>query len=155
MILSGYYKMVEIKRIKSHRYDCVASTGNYEPFEKIAKCAKKERFYCYYNGVPDTFNANAQRKADCAITSNGGNISSVFVPAFASPLFGYGDTKGTNDALLFVFSENYEQIEIFVARGHKHQVKQLFSYLKDGGLNGEMDKLRKGAKPTNVECLPK
>ena len=149
MKLTDYCKMQELKIVKSHRYDCVASTGGYEPFELIVQRSKVKRFFLYYNGVPDTFSANAQRKADRAIT-NTNNISSVYIPDLDNPLKGYGDTNGTNDALLFLFSEDYKQIEIFVARGLKNNVKNLFNLFLDGELEDEMNELRQRANPTNV-----
>jgi hypothetical protein len=43
--LTDYYRMQEIKILKSHRYDCTASTGSYPSFEAIANSSKVERFY--------------------------------------------------------------------------------------------------------------
>lgn len=148
MILTDYYLMKEIKVLKSHRLDCVASTCGYLPFETIAQRARDKRFFLYYNGVPDTFSVNAKRKADQAIT-NGDNISSVFTPDLENPLFGYGDTKGTKDALLFLFSPDYKQLEVFVARGYKNNVKGLFNLFLDGELVDEIEELKKHAKNIN------
>lgn len=142
MILTDYYLMKEMKVLKSHRLDCVASTGEYLPFEAIAQRARDKRFFLYYNGVPDTFSADAKRKADRVIT-NGENISSVYIPDLEIPFLGYGDMKGTNDALLFLFSEDYKQLEIFIARGYKNDVRGLFTLFVDGELDAEMGKLRK------------
>jgi hypothetical protein len=141
MILTDYYMMQEIKVLKSHRLDCIASTGEYLPFESIAQRARDKRFFLYYNGVPDTFSMDAKRKADRAIT-NGDNISSVFIPDLENQLQGYGDTKGTNDALLFLFSRDYKQLEIFIARGYKNDVKGLFDLFADGELDADIEALR-------------
>lgn len=145
MILTDYYLMREVKVRKSHRLDCVASTGEYPPFEYIAQKSRDKCFFLYYNGVPETFSMNAQRKADRAIT-NGDNISSVYIPDLENPLLGYGDTRGTNDALLFLFSQDYKQLEIFVARGYKNNSKGLFNLFADGELSGEIDRMRKQVK---------
>ena len=152
MILTDYYKMQEIRVRKSHRFDCTASTGRYNPFEAIAnKCRdKKKRFFFYYGGVPDSFNAYAQRKADRVIT-NGDNLSSVYIPDLDNPLLGYGDMKGTNDALLFLFTDDYKQIEIFVARGYKNHAKGLFTLFADDELADEVADLRQQATPTNAD----
>ena len=104
MILTDYYKLQELIIRKSHRFDCTASTVEYPLFEEIAKRARSGRFYCYYNGVPDTFSANAKRKADRAFT-NKDNISRVFIPDLANPLKGYGDVKGTSDGLYLLPAE--------------------------------------------------
>ncbi len=155
MKLTDYYKMVKLPNCKSKlRFDCVASTGGYEPFEEKAQRGRDKRFKFYYGGTPDTFTANAQRKADRAIT-DGESISSVFTPDLDNPLLGYGDTKGTNDALLFLFSEDYRQIEIFVARGLKNHSKGLFALYADGELSEEIEQLRAQAKPTNAPTADK
>jgi|WetSurMetagenome_2_1015567.scaffolds.fasta_scaffold08895_8 hypothetical protein len=145
MKLTDYYKMQELKVIKSHRFDCVASTGNYEPFELIAQKARNKSFFVYYGNVPEGFVEDAKRGADKAIT-NGKNISSVYVPDLDNSLYGYGDTKNTDDALLFLFSDDYKQLEIFVARGLKNNVKGLYTLFIDGELDEEIDLLRKAAK---------
>lgn len=150
MILTDYYKMEEVKVRKSHRFDCTASTGGYNPFEAIASRSRDKRFFIYYNGIPDSFSANAQRQADRAIT-NGDNLSSVYIPDLDTPLMGYGDMQGTNDALLFLFKEDYKQMEIFVARGYKNNVKGLFALFAEGELSAETDRLRQQARPTIEE----
>lgn len=153
MKLTDYYKMVKLPTCKSKlRFDCVASTGGYEPFEERAARGRDKRFKFYYGGTPDTFTANAQRKADRVITDTT-SISSVFTPDLDNPLLGYGDTVGTGDALLFLFSEDYRQIEIFVARGLKNHVKGLFALFVDGELADEMECLRQQAKPTNAPTV--
>ena len=150
MKLTDYYKMAKLPTCKSKlRFDCVASTGGYEPFEERAARGRDKRFKFYYSGTPDTFTANAQRKADRVITDTT-NISSVFAPDLDNPLLGYGDTVGTGDALLFLFSDDYRQIEIFVARGLKNHAKGLFALFADGELADEMEYLRQQAKPTNA-----
>jgi hypothetical protein len=145
MILTDYYRMQELKPIKSHRLDCTASTGNYEPFEVIAQRARNKRFFVYYTDVPDSFIEDAKRGADKALT-NGKSISSIFVPDLNNPLYGYGDTKGTDDALLFLFGDGYTTLDIFVARGYKNNVKGLFNLFLDGELGDEIEELRKAAK---------
>lgn len=153
MKLTDYYKMVKLPGQKSKlRFDCVASTGGYEPFEERAARGRDRRFKFYYGGTPDTFTANAQRKADRVITDTT-SISSVFTPDLDSPLLGYGDTVGTGDALLFLFSEDYRQIEIFVARGLKNHAKGLFALFADGELADEVEQLRRQAKPTNAPTM--
>ena len=147
MILTDYYKLQVLKVMKPHRFDCTASTGEYPLFEEVAERARNGRFYCHYNGVPDTFSANAKRKADRAIT-NKDNISSVFIPDLTNPLKGYGDVKGTNDGLLFLFSDDYSMFEVFVARGYKNNIKNLFNMFTDGELEDELTKMREFARAT-------
>lgn len=150
MKLTDYYKMAKLPTCKSKlRFDCIASTGGYELFEERAQRGRDKRFKFYYGGTPETFSANAQRKADRTITDTI-NISSVYTPDLDNPLLGYGDAVTTNDALLFLFSEDYKQIEIFVARGLKNHQKQLFFLFVDGELDNEIEQLRQQAKPTNA-----
>lgn len=149
MKLTDYYKMAKLPTCKSKlRFDCVASTGGYEPFEERSQRGRDKRFKFYYGGTPDTFSADAQRKADRVITDTT-NISSVYTPDLDNPLLGYGDVAHTNDALLFLFSEDYKEIEIFVARGLKNHQKGLFSLFADGELADDVEQLRQQAKPIN------
>lgn len=153
MILTDYYKMAKLPSCNSkHRFDCIASTGGYEPFEARANRGRDKRFKFYYSGTPDTFNANAKRKADRAITDTT-SISSVYTPDLEKPTFGYGDVVGTTDALLFLFGEDYRQVEVFVARGLKNHVKGLFARLCDNELADEIESLRQQARPTNAPTL--
>ena len=134
--------MVELKQLKSHRFDCVASTGEYDPFEQIAQRSRDNHFFFYYSDVPESFSAHAQRKAERVI-SNKNNISSVFIPDAQNDHFrGWGDVVGTNDAILFIFSEDYKVIEVFIARGYKNDARALFDLFCDGELDGELEAIR-------------
>lgn len=142
MIITDYYKMQELVVRKSHRYDCVKSTGDYEPLEQIAQRSKGKRFFCYYGEVPESFSTHAQRKAERVI-SNQKNISSVYIPDIINnPLKGFGDVVGTNDAILFQFSEDYKEMEMFIARGYKNDVRALFCLFCDGELDDEIEAIR-------------
>jgi hypothetical protein len=144
MILTDYYmleRLPEFLKNRTPRFDCTASTGEYPPFEDIASKSRVKRFFCYFNGLPNSFSENARNKAERCIT-NTKNISSVFIPILNKHWLGYGDVKGTQDALLFVFLWDYSRMEIFVARGHKNNQKRLFNLLYDNELMEEMDKLR-------------
>ena len=141
--------------------DCTASTGSYPELEK-ERAAKPNKatekrdatnigdLVIYFGDVPEAFGGNVHRKADKAITIKGKNLSSVYVPDPASN-FGFGDVRGTADALLFVF-ENMEivngtisqgaVIEVFIARGKSKDRVPLFNLLCDGELDEEMSELR-------------
>lgn len=149
MRLTDYYRMEEVRHTKSHRFDCTSSTGSYDPFEAIAARSRGKNFFFYYNGVPDSFNEHAHRRADKAIT-NGRNISSVFTPYIDMPLYGFGDTKNTSDALLFVFSPDYRTVEIYVARGLKNHKRTLFELFVDGELTEDMQRVKERAHPTSA-----
>lgn len=153
MIPTDYLCFEEKRVIKSHRLDCTFSTRGYEPIESKKKMGrdKVERLYCYLTGIPDSFNANAKRKADMAITDGGSSWSSVYTPDAENPLMGYGDMAGTDDALLFLFSADYKKMEIFVVRGRKNNKKMLHTMFVDGELDEDIERLREQAKPTNAD----
>lgn len=145
MILTDYYKMIEIKPLKSHRFDCVASTGEYDFFEDIAQRARDKRFFFYYTELPVSFSAHAQRRAERVIT-NKTNISSVYIQDLQDPLKGWGDVIGTEDAILFLFSDDYKEMELFIARGYKNNVQGLFGLFQEGELDEEIKNIRARAK---------
>ena len=142
MILTDYYKMAKLPEVKSKlRIDCTASTKSYPDFEAMRN--KKEELFFYFGDVPDNFSGNAKRKADKALTKTK-SISSIFVPDIQKK-YAYGDMFCTSDALLFIFNNDYTEIEIFVARGQKNNVWQLYNIFSDGELNNEIEQLRKSA----------
>ena len=151
MLNFAYYKMQEIKRLKSKRLDCVASTGEYPPFEAIAKKAKNGRFHFYLTGIPENFSAEAVRRADMAIIKTR-NISSLYIPdPLNHPYVGYGDYS--DDALLFILSQDLREMEILVVEGQKHNSKALWTCLANGDLNGEISRLRREAVPQEEEAV--
>ncbi len=62
----------------------------------------------------------------------------------------YGDVRGTNDALLFVFDPDYTEINVFVARGQANNKQQLYFLLSDGELNADIEHLKKQAVTETV-----
>jgi uncharacterized protein (DUF1786 family) len=144
MILTDLYQAEKLPESKSKlRYDIVASTGNYPPFETIMRNKKGEQFF-YYTDVPPRFNGNVKRQAEKCI-SKGKNISSVFVIDPNLP-YAYGDVFNTTDAILLIFNENSAIIEIFVARGQRNNKRNLYFMLCDGELQNDIETLRKKIK---------
>jgi hypothetical protein len=142
MILTDYYKMAKLPEVKSKlRIDCTASTKSYPEFETMRN--KKEALFFFFGDVPDSFSGNAKRKADKALTKTK-SISSIYVPDIQKK-YAFGDMVGTLDALLFIFNNDYSEIEIFIARGQKNNVRQLYNLFSDGELNNEIEQLRKTA----------
>lgn len=160
-ILTDYYCFERIATKSKTRMDCTASTESYPEFEekrmtKANKATEKRDatnigdLLIYFCDVPEQFGGNVHRKADKAITLKGKNLSSVFVPD-PSTNYGYGDVRGTADALLFVFDgveivngsiPQGAAIEVFVARGKSKDRVPLFNLLSDGELDEEMSELR-------------
>lgn len=169
MILTDYYRFEKIAIKSKMRLDCVASTGSYpELEEKRATKATKESvtrdatnvgdLVVYFGGVPDNFGGDVHRKADNSITIKGKNLSSVYVPDPGND-FAYGDCRGTNDAMLFQFS-NFSVIdgrvqtggilEIFIARGKSKDCMALYNIMCDGELDDEMTLFRQQAVTKSV-----
>lgn len=160
-ILTDYYRFERIATKSKTRLDCVASTDSYPEFEekratRATKATEKRdatelnALVMYYGDVPEQFGGDVHRKADKAITIKGNNLSSVYVPDPTSNL-GFGDVRGTADALLFVFDDleivngTISQgaiIEVFIARGKSKDRVPLFNLLCDGELDEEMSELR-------------
>lgn len=162
-ILTDYYKFERKALIAKTRMDCTASTKSYPEFEnkratKAIKASEKRDatnagdLIIYYGDVSNKYGGNIQDKAGKAISIKGNNLSSVFVPEPNSGL-GYGDVRGTDDALLFVIDlhtiddaiQAGGTIEIFIARGASKDQVPLYNLLADGGLDDEMEYLRKQA----------
>lgn len=149
MRITDYYRLrilPENEGKKTVRFDTVASSGSYPLFESMAEKSKVKRFFCYYNGVPDTFSDRARQKAERAITKSSCNISSVFIPNQNKSHLGYGDVKGTQDALLVVFSADYHTMELFIIRGEKFNQRALYGLMATGQLNQEIQYFRNNSK---------
>jgi len=143
MILTDYYKGENLPGNARSRIDVTASTGSYEPFEQKLRNKKGEQFY-YLGDVPDRFKFTRKDPPDKAITK-GHNISSVFVPDPALP-YGFGDIHQTSDAALFIYSNNWQVIEIFIARGQRNNKRNIYTLLCDKQLDHEIETLRNQAK---------
>ena len=160
--LNDYYRL-EKKSIKSRtRLDCIASTSSYTPFERLRakKGSKATTRYdevragdliMYYGGQPHRFKGtrNGRRSTTKAISAGGKNITSVLMsPSNSKCAWGdYGE-----DVLFFILGieeidgviiDGY--IEIFIARNKKNDLTPLFNLFCDGGLNDEIEELRKNA----------
>ncbi len=165
-ILTDYYKFARISTKTKTRLDCVASTGNYPELEE--KRARKEirasermdatpvgSLVAYLTIVPDHFGGNVHAKADRTLTMGSKNVSSIYVPD-ARMNYGFGDFKGTADALLFIFHDvaivdgalqSGGTLEVFIARGKSRDKMNLYNLLADGVLDDELNELRGRATP--------
>lgn len=162
MYLTDYYRFEHLSGSAKTRLDCTASTGGYDEFEmrrcrKATKTTKPGDLVIYCCDVPDTFKASAQRKADKSLTIGSNNVSSIYITD-PDPKTGYGDFKGTTDALLFVFRgfnllglsiADGGVIEVYIGRGLRNNAKLLYNLLSDGGLTDEMAALKSAAHPEN------
>lgn len=156
MILTDYYRFEKRSSQRSKlRIDCTASTRSYNPLEALRN--KAGDLFLYIGDNTHT-KAGKERKADLAL-SRTAHISSIYNPDLSLPYW-YGDMKGTADAFLFVH-HNAEfinggiqagaVIELFVARGQRNNRSQLYNLLCDGGLDEEINALRKQVTKTVTE----
>lgn len=151
MILTDYYRFQKLPDQKSvMRIDCTGSTKSYPEFEALRN--KAGSLFVYFGNVPDRFGGDIHRKSDKAITKVK-NLSSVFVPD-VTKRFGYGDMRGSMDALLFLFGSDYSLIDVFVARGQRNNRMQLYNLLSDGELTEEIEEL-KSRLVTEIVTTPK
>jgi len=143
MILTDFYQMEHLPGTKSKtRMDCTKSTRSYLGFEE--KRNKKGIFFVHIVDADNYVKANRRRKADKTIGNSKGHISSVFVPD-VTRLLAYGDVNHTQDALLYVFNEDYTRMDVFVARGQNNNKTGLYNDLADGELDEEIEELKKRA----------
>ncbi|HZL11056.1 MAG TPA: hypothetical protein VFC65_13770 [Prolixibacteraceae bacterium] len=148
MILTDYIKGEKLKENKAqYRFEITQSTMEYDKFQLllINKRNPNPRGWSF-NFVPRPKKWNGAESPDMAITKGSENISSVYIPNPSSP-YGYGDIKGTNDACLVIFNKDYKMagiisIELLIARGQKHNKKNLWFELVDGELDHETEFLR-------------
>ena len=172
MILTDFYKFERLAVKSKQRLDCTLSTESYNDFEerRATKATKaSERLdatnvgdlVIYLGRVPDRFGGNVHQKADMSISIKGKNMSSVYVQSKDALIngFGYGDFRGTADALLFVFHDCKvvdsviqagAVLEVFVARGKSKDRVPLLNLLADGELDEEMQTLRGRAVTKSV-----
>lgn len=165
MIITDYYKFEKNALLSGTRMDCIASTKSYPEFECKRKTRgnkqspKKDANYiggltCYYCNVPEHYGKNAKRRADKSISIGSKNLSSIYVPDVSLP-YAFGDVQGTTDAILFVFSNNFGVtddrvcqggvIEMLICRGQSKNCQALYNLLCDGGLDDEIEVMRKQA----------
>lgn len=146
-ILTDLYVFKKLQGQKSRlRIDCTASTGSYNPLEVLRD--KAGALFLYIGDNRHT-RAGREGKADLALSKTS-HISSIYNPDLNQPYW-YGDMKGTTDAFLFVchdveFVDGKIQpgavIELFVARGQRHNRGYLYNALCGGELDGEVAALR-------------
>lgn len=148
MILTDYYMGQKLKEVKAqYRFEVIQSTTEYDKFELLLINKRNPNPGGWsFNFVPRPKRWDGEESPDMAITKGSENISSVYIPDPELP-YGFGDIKGTNDAVLVVFNEDYRtkgiiSIELFIARGQKHNRKNLWFELVDGELNHEIEYLR-------------
>ena len=156
MIFTDYYKGALLTDAKS-RYDVTHSTGGYPLFEMLF--INKQKFNVgglsfNYTLRPQRFKGNEKRLAEMIISKGNSSVSSIYVPNLHKHYIGYGDVKTTNDAMVILFDEDKKTIELFIARGLKHDKQQLFSEVSTGEYDEEIEAIRQNAKSALKSELP-
>lgn len=155
MIFTDLYVVKRLSENKSKsRLEVVSSTESHDLFENILinkRNPHKGGQSLYL--VPRPIKYKGTDITDKAITKGSFNISSVYVPNPEIPI-AFGDINGTNDAIIFQFNPDTDnginQVEIFIARGQKHNKRNLYFLYCDGELDHEVEALRKKAVTKNV-----
>ena len=141
MILDSYYRFEKNWEGKPFtRRNVVTFANSYERLDT----------FIYIQNDVSGINAKTRRKPCYRLSSGSSHLSSIYCePDF--PGLGYGDIKGTEDAILCVLSEDLKTVELFVCKGKKSLVQILFGLLLDSELDSEIKALREQAKPFNPD----
>ena len=138
MQITDYYKFQ--KGTGKTRFDEIASTQSYLPFNKLRN--KNGQLFIYFTPYQkNNAKANPNRLPDYQISKQT-NISGIFGLSCIS-CFGYGDVRGTQDAILFIFNQELSCMEVFIARGQKPNKQSLYTLLTEGELEEEINFIRK------------
>ena len=139
-LIDSYYRFErKPDAMAKTRRDLITFFRTYEPLHK----ANRSSEVCLYLSDAGNINSRSRRRPRQRISDPQGNhISAIYHPEPEMPEFGYGDVKGTQDALLFIFSPDTTRIEILVAKGKGTVVQNLFDLLCDGELENEIRSLR-------------
>ena len=145
MILTNLYVTEKVLNRKT-RFNVTNTTGDHDFLETLL-VSKKD-----INGSLSLYLVNRPKKfkgtdvTDKAITKGSFNISGLYFPDPEIPI-AYGDINGTEDALIFRINPDTEngvnRMEIFVAKGQKHNKRNLYFLFVDGELDHEIEILTK------------
>lgn len=152
-------------KIKSKaRLDCIGYTdylpGGYSGLINFVNA--KGMLYFYLTEARDFVNADSRRVADYSLTNASINLTSIYIEDLQFPQYGYGTPNAKRflangkenqlfehrlDGYLFVMNQAYSQIEMFVIPGGRNLIYAYYQKLIDGGLDEDIQNLRKAAKP--------
>ena len=146
MILTNYLKAVKVEG-KKRRFELTASTNTHDYLSGILINKRNpNKGGESFNLVPRPIKYKKSVITDKAITKGSFNISSIYIPDIEQPI-GFGDINGTNDAIIFRWELDQENnlitMELFIARGQKHNKKNLYFLFTNGELLEEIEKLKK------------
>jgi hypothetical protein len=143
MHLDTYYRFERLPDSAKTRRDLVAFAHEYPPLHRSNQAGD---VWIYITSARAYIDAKERLQAEKAISTREGSLSSVYHPDVSYPLFGMGDVKGTEDALLFRFSDSEQSaVDVFVAKGKKNLKGHLFQMLCEGELDEEIRQLKDAA----------
>lgn len=148
MILDTYYCYERNEDSKSKtRLDLKSYYRRYAPLHIKGR---RGDVFIYLYGVPEAIKADKKRIGELSLVTKNGYLSALFFPEIERPNCAYGDIKGTEDAMLVVLKDDKKLIEIFIAKGKKNVVHNLYHLWLDGELDQEIEDLRKRADNDNL-----
>jgi hypothetical protein len=143
-IIDCYYRFEKLNPEKSKsRYDLVFNSGIYEP---VHNPNPKNEIFIYFGSNPH-IKASGTRKSNYTISARNKHLTSVFIPEIEKPHLAYGDYS--QDGILIILLE--KSIELFVCKGKKNILQNLYDLLFDGELDSEIESFRAN-KITGSSC---
>lgn len=174
-MLEVYYKIEKLSdelrvgnKIKSEeRLDCTMHTNNkgYEGMKPFKN--KKGQMFFSKRFCKDFVKANTKRLAECSLTGQGLNLSSLYgyTPNCEGYAYGYPNPKRVlsngepnplfeyrDDLYLFYIRDGFNTIEIFVIPNGRSMATSHYQTFIDNEYNEEMDKLREQATEFYPYC---
>jgi len=140
-IIDCYYRFEKLNSEKSKsRYDLVYNSDIYEP---VHNPNSKGQVFIYF-GINPHIKAKSNRTSNLTITARDKHLTSVFIPEIGKSNLAYGDYS--QDAILIILSE--KTIELFICKGYKNSIQNLYNLLFDGELNQEIEGFREQSNKT-------
>lgn len=119
----SYYRFERLPHSKSAtRFDCTAIGGESNAdFEKLVRTPSNGAMYIYVTHGHRNLRLDPSGYDVLSIDKNKNHISKIFAynDAVGDTLRGYGDIKGTKDALIIELSADGQQLDIFISPNGK------------------------------------
>jgi hypothetical protein len=102
---------------------------------------RSSKLWIYLSGT-NGIRVNGKRTSCQRLSNAHEHLSSIFRPSNELPHLGYGDLKGTQHALLFLFGKDDLTLDVLLAKGRKSQTQHLYEMLASGDLEGVVQTYR-------------
>lgn len=153
-VITEAYRLGRGYAISPSRYDTIKQAGRYQPLEQH-KSSRDIAPFVYLTKVPRGWSNHAKDNAEYTLNNGKSNVSSIYIPEpLRYPNVGFGDMKGTNDALIIHLSEDCNTLSIMVARGQKLNARAVYEAYIRGELNHDIHQLEEQAvhiEPRRIE----